>query len=134
MIRLRHFWSFILIILLNSSCQWGPKEKEVILPGIQELDSTWDDGLSFGMHQIRVLEILPSESYLYLKVLEEERKFWVATRKSEIHKDSIYYYQEALLKQNFESKQLGRQFDSIYLVTKLVPERHYKFNKDKFHK
>ncbi len=132
--RAQYFWFIIPILLLNSSCQWGPKEKEVILPGIQELDSTWDDGLSFDMHRIRVLEILPSESYLYLEVAEEERNYWIATRKSEIHKDSIYYYQEALLKQNFESKQLSRQFDSIYLVTKLVPERHYKFDKGKFHK
>ncbi|MGB5236517.1 MAG: hypothetical protein WBM43_11710 [Flavobacteriaceae bacterium] len=132
--RLLHFWLIIPVLLLLNSCQWGPREKEVVLPGIQELDSTWDEGLSFDMHRIRVLEILPSDSYLYLKVSEEERKFWIATRKSEFYKDSVYYYQEALLKQNFESKQLNRQFDSIYLVTNLVPEKHFQFKKEKFHK
>ncbi|MEN8788901.1 MAG: hypothetical protein ABF295_05255 [Flavobacteriaceae bacterium] len=123
--RLRQCWFYISVLLLISSCQWGPKEKQVILPGIQELDSTWDDGLTYDMHSVRVLEILPTESYVYLNVLEGERKYWIATRKSEIHKDSVYYYQEALLKNSFESKQLNRTFDSIYLVTKLVPELHH---------
>lgn len=129
--RLQYFWFNISILLMLSSCQWGPKEKEVILPRIQEIDSTWDDGLTFDMHRIRVLEILPTESYVYLNVSEGERKYWIATRKSEIHEDSIYYFQEALLKNNFESKQLNRKFDSIYLVTKLVPELHHL--KKKFH-
>lgn len=132
--RLLYCWFILILLMLISSCQWGPKEKEVVLPGIHELDSNWAEGLTYDMHRIKVLEVLPSESYLYLNVLEEGRNFWISTRKSEIYKDSIYYYQEALLKQNFKSKQLSREFDSIYLVTVLVPESHYQFKKEKFHK
>ncbi len=132
--RLHYYLLLLSLLILISSCQWGPKEKDIVLPGIHQLDSTWDDGLSFDMHRIRVLEVLPSDSYLYLEVVEDERKFWIATRKLEVYKDSVYYYQEALLKENFESKQLNRQFDTLFLVTQLVPEKHFKIKKGNFHK
>ena len=112
----------ILILFTVSGCQRGPKEKEITMPGFHSTGKAFDSGLYFDLHRVKALEILPSETYIYLKVSEGDREFWIATRPSKIRKDSIYYYREALLKTEFESKQLERVFDSIYLVTKLVAE------------
>ena len=115
----------IAMALIVSNCQWGPKEQEVIMPGFHNSDKIEDAGLFFDLHRVKALEILPTDSYIYLKVSEGERKFWIATRKGNYQPDSIYYYREALLKKDFESKQLDRVYDSIYLVTKLVSELHH---------
>ncbi|MGI9546626.1 MAG: hypothetical protein ACR2MM_05290 [Flavobacteriaceae bacterium] len=116
----------LLVGVMLNSCQWGPKETELTIPtkiSVKDLDKS---GLYFDLHQVEVLEILPTENYVYLYVSEGDRNFWIATRNSNIHVDSTYYYREALLKTNFESKQHKRVFDSIYLVTKLVNARHSK--------
>lgn len=87
-----------------------------------------DTGGSFteGLHQVTVSEILPAERYIYLKVSEEGRAFWIATRKGEVKKGERFFYKGGLLKTNFESKEYNRVFDTIYLVSNLVPEDHSK--------
>ena len=120
-----HNLFIILVLFFISSCHWGPKEKEVKMPGLHSTGEAYDSGLYFDLHRVKTLEILQSDTYVYLLVSEDKRTFWIATRPSDFHKDSIYYYEEALLKKEFESKQLNRVFDSLYLVTKLVPELHH---------
>ena len=115
----------IFLLFITISCQWGPKEKEVVMPGFHGATHSEDTGLYFDLHRVKLLEIQPTDSYVYLRVSEETKEFWIAARPSEYEVDSFYYYQEALLKKDFESKQLNRVFDSIYLVTKLVPELHH---------
>lgn len=115
-------WLFTLLII--TACQWGPKETELNLPvqfSKEDIDKT---GLYFDLHQVKILEALPTEKYVYLKVSENDREFWIATRAGEFKKDSTYYYREALLKTDFKSEEHDRVFDTIYLVTRLIRERH----------
>ncbi len=124
----RYFGRSIVIILLSaliSGCDWGPREKEIARPGFHGSTHAEDTGLYFDLHRVKLKEILPTDSYVYLKVTEGNKDFWIAARPSDYEVDSFYYYQEALLKKDFESKQLNKAFDSIYLVTKLVPELHH---------
>ena len=116
---------FSLCILFLLGCQWGPKEKEFVMPGVHGQDGDENSGLYFDLHRVKVQQKLPTENYVYLEVSEGDRTFWIAVRQGEIHLDSVYYYREALLKTEFESSQLNREFDSLYLVTKLIPEEHF---------
>ncbi len=69
---------------------------------------------------------MPTDRYVYLRVSEGKHEFWIATRKQEVEKGSIYYYKGGLLKTHFESKEYQKVFDTIYLVSSLVPENHSK--------
>ena len=80
--------------------------------------------LTEGMHKVVVNEVLPAAKYVYLNVNEGDKQFWVATGKKEIKVGETYYYKRGLLKTNFESKEHNRVFETVYLVTNLVAERH----------
>ncbi len=78
-----------------------------------------------GVHKIEVVEILPTEKYLYLKVTELGSEYWIATLKQAgIEKGGTYFFTGGLLKKNFESKEYNRVFDEIYLVDNFVTEAH----------
>ena len=76
------------------------------------------------LHKVMVEEVLPTARYVYLRVKEGDKEFWIATRKAEINRGEIYLYRGGLLKTNFESKEYDRIFDEIYLVSNLVSEDH----------
>jgi hypothetical protein len=77
-----------------------------------------------GIHKVVVNEVLPAAKYVYLNVSEGGKQFWIATGKKEIKVGEAYYYKNGLLKTNFESKEHNRVFETVYLVTNLVAERH----------
>ena len=81
---------------------------------------------SNDLHTVVVNEMLPTERYIYLRVSEGGKEFWIATRKQDIEKGATYFYRGGLLKTNFESKEYKRVFDTIYLVSNLVAEDHSK--------
>lgn len=76
------------------------------------------------MHQVTVVEILPTTKYVYLNVKENDEQYWIATRKQDINIGETYFYKGGLLKTNFESKEHNKLFDKIYLVTSLVQANH----------
>ncbi|MGB5555866.1 MAG: GW dipeptide domain-containing protein [Flavobacteriaceae bacterium] len=85
-------------------------------------DSSFNDDL----HKVVVKEVIQAARYVYLKVVEGDEQFWIATRKQEAEKGEVYFYRRPLLKTNFESKEYNRVFDTIYLVSNLVAEDHSK--------
>lgn len=136
------FTTFLLLIsllLLLGSCKRGPKI--ISSPVNEDANSTSsstgifsDDGPSDGpkitstvatdVHTVKVLEVLPTEKYVYLKVVENEEEFWVATGKKEIKVGETYFYKNGILKTNFESKEYNRIFDKVYLVSNIVASNH----------
>jgi len=78
------------------------------------------------VHKVLVQEVMPTDRYIYLHVSEAGRNFWIAARKQEVKKGASYYYKGGLLKTNFESKEYNKVFDTLYLVSNLVPEDHSK--------
>ena len=78
------------------------------------------------INKVRVLEILPTAKYSYLRVenLDKKSNYWIVTMKKDFAVGEVYFYKEGLLKTNFESKEHNRIFDKVYLVNNLVPANH----------
>ena len=76
------------------------------------------------MHKVVIKEVLPTSKYVYLHAKEDDKVFWIATRKQEVKIGDTYLYKGGLLKTNFESKEYNRTFDTVYLVSNLVPANH----------
>ena len=106
------------------SCKRGPTEGDPI--PLQKETGTADahKDVVLNVRRITVQEAVPTSKYLYLKVTEGDRDYWMATSLMEVEAGDTYYYNEALSKTDFESKEMQRVFDTIYLVTQLVPEAH----------
>ena len=113
-----------LTVLLLSACKKEPKLVPMS-PKVNSSEKVNDAAISRDVHTVVIKEILPSDNnYVYLKVQEGEEQFWISTIKQEIHVGETYYYNEALLKKDFESTEHNRVFDKIYLVTNLVSAVH----------
>ncbi|HRY31780.1 MAG TPA: GW dipeptide domain-containing protein [Bacteroidales bacterium] len=92
------------IFIAFVSCQ-GKKDKEKA------------DGMHPGMHTVSVLEVIPTTNYTYLKVFEENKDYWIAVPAMEAAKGDVLYYTQAMEMQQFESKELGRTFESVLFVS-----------------
>tara|TARA_R110000868_G_scaffold81814_1_gene231346 strand:+ start:2456 stop:3223 length:768 start_codon:yes stop_codon:yes gene_type:complete len=79
---------------------------------------------SSDLHTVIVNEAVPSSNYVYLNVTEGDRKFWIATKTLDINIGDTYYYLGGSLKTDFESKELNRVFDEVYLIGNLVSSNH----------
>ncbi|MFK7921144.1 MAG: hypothetical protein AB8H47_04265 [Bacteroidia bacterium] len=128
--------------ILAIACESGPKkieskskakesnafaanESTIQWPGLEKKESQPQSGNFRDMvHKVVVEEVLPASRYVYLKVNEKGQSFWIATRKAPFDVGTTYFYKDGLLKTNFESKEYKRIFDRIFLVSKLVPEKH----------
>ena len=112
------------IALLLTSCNFGPKATEpYTLTKVisKDLDNP---EVSREMHEVVVKKIMPTDKYVYLNVEEGNRIFWIATQKLPVEEGKVYLYNESVLKTQFESKEFKRIFDTLYLVTTLVPKDH----------
>ena len=51
------------------------------------------DEINNDIHTVKIIEILPTQKYIYLKVVENESdEFWIATLKQEVKKGEQYFY------------------------------------------
>lgn len=66
-----------------------------------------------------VIEVVQTNQYTYLQVLEANEIRWVAVTRQEIGKGETYYYDSALPMSNFHSKELDRTFEVIYFVNNI---------------
>lgn len=72
-----------------------------------------------GMHQVKVTEVIQSTQYTYLKVAENGAENWIAVNRIEATPGQTYYYGEGLEMKNFHSKELNKDFETIYFVQDL---------------
>jgi hypothetical protein len=77
------------------------------------------------MHQVTALEVLQTDRYTFLKVKENLDEFWIATANFEAKVGKEYFYQGGLLKTDFESIDLKRNFDKIYLVSSIIDSEQH---------
>ena len=66
-----------------------------------------------------VQEVLQASAYTYLKLKEKDRDYWIAITKREIKAGATVSFVGGLEMKNFESKDLQRTFETIYLVDKI---------------
>lgn len=76
------------------------------------------------IHIVTALETMMTERYVYVRVQQEDEEYWVATAKKEIEIGKPYFFNKGLLQTNFKSKEFDRVFDTLYLVSNMVPANH----------
>jgi hypothetical protein len=124
MIKIRNILPTILFFLLFTACKQGPKTAEPFsLTKVSNSDQSADI-IDTDLHEVIVSEVLPAEKYVYLKVQEKGKEYWIAAPKQDVEEGTSYIYNESLLKTQFESKEHNRVFDTLYMVTTLVPKEH----------
>lgn len=69
-----------------------------------------------AMHEVKVEEVIQASNYTYLKVSENNTEYWMAVNRQEASVGEVYYYDQALEMNNFNSKELKRTFEKIYFV------------------
>lgn len=75
-----------------------------------------------AMHEVKVEEVLQTSNYTYLKVSENNAEFWIAVGLQEAAPGEVYYYDQALEMNNFNSKELDRVFETVYFVQGMSKE------------
>ena len=129
------FGLLIFLALVFSDCKKGPKvisskvddsERSTgIFDGSgRDMASNTTGDMASNIHQVKVKEVIQASKYVYLLVEEKGKEFWIATMKREVGVGETYFYQDGLLKKNFESKEHNRVFEEIYLVSNLVTANH----------
>lgn len=68
------------------------------------------------VHKVVVEEVLHTSVYTYLFVNENGNKVWIAVPKREVNTGETYYYEDGFEMPDFESKELKRTFDKLYLI------------------
>lgn len=116
----------IALLLSNIACKGGPDAGDPIPLETEVNIADAHKDVVMDMRKIKVLEAVPTTKYLYLKVSEGDHQYWMATGPTEVETGAVYYYNEALIRADFESKEMQRVFDTIYLVTRIVPEAQVK--------
>ena len=122
--KIMHITGFFVILISLNACLDGPKSREPYTITRTIDKSILDPDVSRKMHKVVVKEVIPGNKYVYVLVEEDGRSFWISSGMQELKKGETYYYSESILKTGFESKEHKRVFDTLYLVTTLVPEAH----------
>lgn len=98
------FSSIIIIsFLLLSSCNNKNKEYLPI-------------NTSTTLHHVKVKEVLQTGSYTFLFVNENDQEYWMAVSKINAEIEDDFYYEDALVMKDFESKELNKVFNRILFV------------------
>lgn len=103
---MRTFLKFqiIALVLFLSSCQNSKNENKT------------EDQLPLGTHKAVVFDVIQTPSYTYLQVKEDGLENWIAIPQMAVNKGETIYYDGGLEMKNFESKALGRIFETVFFV------------------
>ncbi len=68
------------------------------------------------IHVVVVKDFEDAGNYTYVKLDEGGREYWAAVNAMPVEKGNTYYYTEGMMMKDFESKQLGKTFDSVMFI------------------
>lgn len=77
-----------------------------------------------GLHRVRILETLQTKKYIYARVEEESREYWLATNIKVLKLGDWYYFSGGYVMKDFPSREFKRVFPELMMVDNLVPESH----------
>ena len=107
--------------LIFLSCKRGPETQDPFSLEVRtDIVDKFED-IRWAEHLVVVREVVPSPKYVYVKVEEGSDTYWIATGPGTIKPGEQYVFNEAVVKTNFRSAALDREFDSIHLVTQFLP-------------
>ncbi|MCF8412080.1 MAG: hypothetical protein K9G44_01595 [Melioribacteraceae bacterium] len=72
------------------------------------------------IHAFKVDEVIQSSSYTYVRGTDNGKETWLAITKQNVVEGETYYFTNSMEMNNFESKELGKTFESILFVDRLV--------------
>ena len=94
---------YILLLLVGIiGCSSEKTESETTLPE--------------GTRKIEVVESAAGGGYTFIKANENGNEFWIAVREMEVNVGDVYYFTGSMVMSNFESKSLGKTFETILFV------------------
>ena len=97
--------TLLLILFFLLACQTNQKK-----------DNNATVFLTKGTHEAIASEVIQTPSYTYILAKENNVESWIAIPKKEVVQGQSFFYDEGLEMKNFESKSLGRVFETIYFV------------------
>lgn len=72
-----------------------------------------------GIHTAIVQEVLQAGQYTYLKVKEGDDELWIAVNAVQAEIGKTYYYKDGMEMKNFHSKELNRDFPTVYFINEI---------------
>ncbi len=67
-------------------------------------------------NQVEVIEAIDAGTYTYVRLNENGKVFWAAINSRPVEIGQSYVYSDATMMLDFESKQLGRTFDTVMFI------------------
>jgi hypothetical protein len=74
------------------------------------------ENLAPNAHQVTAGEVIQTSRYTYVRVVEDEKDYWVAINKADIKEGATYFWSEGAEMNNFASNELHRTFASIFFI------------------
>lgn len=81
-----------------------------------------------GIHTAIVQEVLQAGQYTYLKVKEGDDELWIAVNAVQAEVGKTYYYKDGMEMKNFHSKELNRDFPTVYFINEISTDPEMKAN------
>jgi hypothetical protein len=79
-----------------------------------------------GIHTAVVQEVLQAGQYTYLKVKEGDDELWIAVNAVQAEVGKTYYYKDGMEMKNFHSKELNRDFPTVYFINEISTDPEMK--------
>lgn len=98
---MRYLPVIALFIILTASCKNTGSRKAMPVSDV---------------HEVTVEEVLQATNYTYLRVKEKGAEQWLAVPSMIASKGDVYYYRGGMEMQNFQSKDLGKIFESLLFL------------------
>ena len=83
-----------------------------------------------GVHTAIVQEVLQAGQYTYLRVKEGDKELWLAVTAVQAEVGKTYYYKDGMEMTNFHSKELNRDFPTVYFINEISTDPQMKSGSD----
>jgi len=101
---MKYIASVLIVFLMITSCTSEKKK---------------DEQQQSGVHKVVAQEVLHVNAYSYIRVIENGNENWIAAPTTPVEIGKTYYYGKAMEMKNFESKELGKTFGTVYFVERI---------------
>ena len=90
------------IIVFLTTCQSNTRERV--------------ENLAPNANQVIAEEVIQTSNYTYVLVSTDNQEYWIAISKADVQKGETYFWSDGMEMNDFTSNELGRTFESIFLV------------------
>ena len=102
----RIFVIIIFVSFLFTACSQNEEQKS----------QNQNKPINQNQHKAAVQEVVQVTDYTYLRVIENDKEYWIAAPKAEFKVGEVILYEKSMEMKNFTSKELNKTFDSILFI------------------